>query len=242
MKFTKEQKEALWADFKALPTAKKVDYIFDYYKWPIILTIVAVIIIVSTVVRTVTRKNDTLYLAAVNVSFGSETEATLTEDFIEYEGLNTKRNQVYLYTAMYLSENPSEVDHEYAYASRMKLMAAVNAQEMDVFLMNREAYDLLSQSGYLAELGDILTDELYSAVEPYLTENDVIIEDNKLDVLLNEADERRTVTESYVNAMRVSDSDVLRAAGFEGDVYFGVAVNTPRPDVAADYIAYLTAN
>ena len=74
------------------------------------------------------------------------------------------------------------------------------------------------------------------------TEYRVVSDGRRLDVLLSEADERQTVTESYVNAMSVSDSDVLRAAGFEGDVYFGVAVNTPRPDVAADYIAYLTGN
>lgn len=240
MKFTKEQKEAMREEFRKMTPAEKAEYIYDYYKWPIILTVIAVVIAVSSIVRAATKKNDALYLAAVNVSLGSRTEAILTEDFIRYEGLDEKRNQVYLYSALYLSEDPPEADHEYAYASRMKMMAAVNAERMDVFLMNREAYDLLSQGGYLAGLDEILPASLLEEAEAYLTENEVVIEDNKLDVLLDEAEERRTVTETSVNALRVSDLSLLAEASFAGDVYLGVAVNSPRKDMAADYIRYIT--
>lgn len=239
MKFTREQKEALWADFKEMTLAEKADYVFYYYKWPIILAIITIIIIVSSIVRTVSKKNDALYLAAVNVSLGSGTESVLTKDFINYEGLDEKRNQVYLYAALYLSDDPSEVDHEYAYASRMKTMAAVNAEKLDVFLMNKEGYDLLSQSGYLARLDEILPDTLLEEAAPYLTENEVIIEDNKLDVLLDESKERHTVTEPMVNAVLVSGLRSLEEAGFAGDVYIGAAVNSPRLDMVRDYIEYI---
>ena len=239
MKLTREQKQALRDDFKALTPQKKAEYIFDYYKWHIILCVIFAAIVVSVVVRAATKKNETLYLAAVNVSFGSETEAVLTRDFIDAEELDPKRNEVYVYSALYLSENPSELDHEYAYASRMKLMAAVNAEKMDVFLMNRESYDLLSGSGYLAELDHVLPQELLNAISGELVENEVIIEDNNLEVLLNEADERETVTETCVNAVVVSGLDSLKSAGFEDEVYLGVAVNSPRIETAAEYISYL---
>ena len=41
----------------------------------------------------------------------------------------------------------------------MKLMGSVNAGRLDLVLMNREAYDMLSKSGYLLELAPLLSEE-----------------------------------------------------------------------------------
>lgn len=57
-------------------------------------------------------------------------------------------------------------DHEYAYASKMKLFAAINAKQLDLVLMNREAYDLCSQSGFLMDLSGMADDQFLTAPQP----------------------------------------------------------------------------
>ena len=41
-----------------------------------------------------------------------------------------------MYSALYLSDDPEAENHEYAYASQLKLMGAINAGSLDVVLMN----------------------------------------------------------------------------------------------------------
>lgn len=77
-----------------------------------------------------------------------------------------------MYSALYLSDDPEAENHEYAYASQLKLMGAINAGSLDVVLMNGEAYNILSQSGSLLELTDLLSRNntaLFRSAEPYIT-------------------------------------------------------------------------
>ena len=90
-----------------------------------------------------------------------------------------------MYSALYLSDDPEAENHEYAYASQLKLMGAINAGSLDVVLMNGEAYNILSQSGSLLELTDLLSRNntaLFRSAEPYLTGNTVILYDNSIPV------------------------------------------------------------
>ena len=66
-----------------------------------------------------------IYLGLANVSIGTDLETALTLDFLEDADLNPKRNQIQVDPGLYLSDETSAENHEYAYASRMKLMAAV---------------------------------------------------------------------------------------------------------------------
>ena len=236
MKRSPEEIAALRESFRKMDTAHKAEYIYMYYKWFILLGLVALVILGNTLHRQLTKKDVTLYLGLANVSIGTELEQTVTVDFLEWLGQNPKKNEVLVYKGLYLSANASTEDHQYAYASKMKVMAAVNAQRLDVVLMNREAYDLLSRSGYLLPLA-----ELPENLTPYLTENEVILEDNSIDVQLNNAEEYRIVTQTAVNGLNVSEFPLFRDAGFDGAVYIGFLANIPHYDTAVSYLEYLIA-
>ena len=146
------------------------------------------------------------------------------------------------YTGLYLSDSPAAENHQYSYASRLKVLAAVNAKQLDVVWMNREAYDIFSQSGYLLDLSEFLSQnspELYPDLAPYLIENDVILEDNAIAYTLNEADSYTSVTEKAVNAMEITDFHMVSDAGFPDSVYLGVIANSQRRSSDLDYIKYL---
>lgn len=234
MKRSPEEIAALRESFRKMDMAHKAEYIYMYYKWFILLGIVVLVILGNTLHRQLTKKDVTLYLGMANVSVGTELEQTITIDFVQWLGQDPKKNEVLAYKGLYLSSNAATEDHQYAYASKMKVMAAVNAQKLDLVLMNREAYDLLSQSGYLLPLT-----ELPESLTPYLTENEVILESNAIDVQLNTAENYRIVTEAVPNGLNVSEFPIFRDAGFDGAVYIGFLANVPHYDTAVSYLEYL---
>ena len=232
MKLSPEERRQRREMFRQLSRAKKLEHIWLYYKAPILLTILALGILLSGVYRAATKKEPVVYLAYLNVSVGEDMEARLTEDYLTCRGLNPKRNEVRLYRNLYLSEDPDASDHEYAYASRMKLLAAVNSRQLDLVLMNREAYDLCSASGYLLDLSDILDSAC-------LTANQVILEDNAVEYNLNAAQEYTAVTETVYNALELTQLSAFQEAGFSDSVYIGIIANTPRLPESLDYLDYL---
>ena len=242
MKLTKEQKAARRAAFLELTPAKKADHIFTYYKWPIILTIVALIIAGSLLHRQMTKKTPVVYLAMINTSFGEDLTSYLTDRYLSEEFYSLKKQEVYLYQDLYLSDNADTLNHEYAYASRIKVLGTIQAQKLDLVLMNKEGYDLLSQSGYLADLSELLSGLDGKAGETaasHLISNTVILEDNLIDYQLNEADEHIMVTEEAANALELTDLPPFSDIGMTGSLYLGVIANTPRSEEALRYITYL---
>lgn len=242
MKLSKKEKAAQKAAFQAMSPAKKLDHILTYYKWPILLMLLALLVLGSAVRRQLTKREPVLYLGFANVAVGPDLEAALTEGFLRLEGGDPRRQEIYLYRDLYLSDHADVLNHEYAYASRMKVMGAIQAQKLDGVLMNREAYDLFSAQGYLLDLSALLSGSdpaLYGQIAPYLTENTVTVSDNTLEWQLNEAETHEIVTETVRNGVALSSLPLFRAAGFEEPLYFGVLANSPRRDTAAAYLRYL---
>lgn len=232
MKLSPEERRQQREGFRQLTPEKKLEHIWLYYKAPILLTILALGILVSGVYRAATKKDPVMYLACLNVSVGEDMEARLTEDYLTCRGLNPTRTEMRLYRDLYLSDDPAASDHEYAYASRMKLLATINSKQLDLVLMNREAYDLCSASGYLLDLTNLVD-------SAYLTANQVILEDNAVEYNLNEAQEYIAVTQTQSNAVELTQLSAFQEAGFSGSVYIGIIANTPRLPECQDYLDYL---
>ena len=243
MKLSKQEKAARKAAFRAMTPSKKLEHIFVYYKWPILLALIAILVLGSALRRTLTQKKPVLYLAVANIAMGSGLEDDLTQSFLDASGANSRRQEVYLYRDLYLSEDADEVNHEYAYASQMKVMGAIQAQRLDLVLMNREAYDIFSRKNYLMELPDILQvgdASLSKTLKPLLTENEVILSDNSIEVMLGEAEKEARITESVPNALAVSSLPLFQSAGLDGEIYLGAVANSPRQEEIISYLRYIS--
>lgn len=232
MKISPAERAARREAFRQMSPASKLEHIYTYYKWPIILSIIAAVILCSAIYRTMTKKDVVLYTAWVNVAVGEDLENQLNEGYLSEAGLDPRKNEIFFYRDLYVSDDPSMENHEFAYASKMKLLATINARELDLVLMNQEAYDILSASGYMMVLDGLLPTE-------YLTSNTVILEDNAIDVSLGNADEYIAVTEEAVNAIEVSQLPLFARAGFDDAVYLGIIGNSPRLSACMDYVEYL---
>ncbi len=241
MRLTREDRAARKDSFRKMSPGEKADYLYTYFKLPIFLGLAALALLCSAVYRQLTKKTVVLYSAHVNVAVGDTLESYLNTDFISSIGEDPQKAEVDFYQGIYLSDAPAQEDHQYSYASRMKVMAAIEAKELDVALMNREAYDIFSHSGYLYELPGLLTGNagLLNSVEPYLTANTVILEDNAIEYQLGEAARYEAATREAVNGMEVSALPAFARAGFPDHIYLGVIANSPRLSSALQYIEYL---
>ena len=232
-----ENKEAL----ARMNLPQRLDHIFEYYKFPLVLILIAVVALGSVLYYRLTRREALLYVAYANVSVGEALDSTLSEGYARATGSDPRKSEVRLYRNLYLSQDATVQNHEYAYASQMKVMAAMANGQLDVLLMNREACDIMSAGGYLLPLKDALGANLYRRVADYLVRNTVILTDNAIEHRLDESVPYHAETEEVENAILVSAFPLFARADFSGDVYLGVVANSARMDAVMQYIDYVTS-
>lgn len=237
MKLTPQERERNRSAFVQMHTNEKVDYIFTYFKLPLTLLLIAVIVLGSILHKALTKKEPYIYLSLVNVKIGSELEQTLTTEFLHSTPNAQKNSSIELYQGLYLTDDPASEFYQYVYASRLKVLASIEAKQLDLVLMNQEAYDTLSQSGYLADLSVIVGDN--TTLAPYLTQNIVIYEDNAEAHFLDETIPYEAVTGEETNALVCSELPLFDSAGFEQAVYIGVIANSDRTEQSVDYLQWL---
>ncbi len=157
-----------------------------------------------------------LYTALVNVNAGETLTGQLGTDFTAWLDADASKYETHLYTGLYLTDDELNEWHEYTYASRMKILAAIEGKDMDVVLMNREAFDAFSQNGYLLNLDSFLSaedPELYQALEPALVSNIVILEDNADDMALDDSLSYSAVTQEHFFGLDLSESPISGRPG-----------------------------
>ncbi|MBR4445630.1 MAG: hypothetical protein IKS37_07045 [Solobacterium sp.] len=241
MQRTNKERRVAKDAFRRMNKAEKIDYIFTYYKLPIFTVCVVLALFLQAGIHALTKKDPILYNAYANVSFGDTLREELTDGYLAYSGKNPNKFEITEYPDLYLSEDASGENHQYAYASRIKVLGSISAKRMDIVFMNKEAYDLMSESGLLADLKSIqeIDASLYKRLELYLTDNTVILEDNSVEFDLGEASVYSAVTEEQTNAVNVTSLPLIHRAQTDGDVYAAIIANSPRITEALSYLDYL---
>ena len=243
MKLTEAERAENREALARMTLPQRLDYIFEYYKFPLVLILIAVVALGSMLYYRITGKKTLLYVAYANIAVGDTLDSALGEGFTRSVGADPGKNEVKAYRNLYLSHDATVQNHQYSYASRMKIMAAMTSGQLDVMLMNREAYDIMSSSGYLLPLEELIQKDsvLAGRLAGRLTENTVILEDNDIEHRLDESIAYQAVTEEVANGILISAFPLFARAEFSGDVFLGVVGNSDRMDTVLRYIDYLTA-
>lgn len=227
--------------FARMDLKQKLAYIFAYYKFPLVLLLIAVVALGSVLYYKLGSREALLYVACANISSSETLDDALCDGYMRAIGADPRKSEVKLYRSLYLTRDATIRDHEYAYASQLKVMSAMTKGQLDVLLMNREAYDIMSSRGYLLPLEEFLSGDLYGRVSDQMCENTVILSENEIEHLLDESVPYEAVTEEVVNGIILSDFPLFSRAELSGDVYLGVVGNSARRDAALEYIDYLTS-
>ena len=195
----------------------------------------------TSAVRYFTKKDTVLYSAYANIVFGDIMNQKMTDDYLVYAGHDPKKMDVLVYKNLYVADDPSTENHQYAYASKMKILGAISSHTMDVMYMNNEAFGQMSASGLLMDLDVVkqMDPDLYQDLEPYLVANTVILDDNSIEYNLGEASVYEATTEEVINAIDLSTFPLFEEAGLGDRLLIGVIANSRHIEEDISYIRYL---
>ncbi len=143
--------------FKNMTINQKIEYIFDYYKFHIGAVLLVLAIIIYILHGIITHKDSAINITVSNLYLDSETETLITDSFLKSQNIDTNKNKAEIYSIAVTKED--NAGSEYTYASHMKLMTMINAEQIDVILMDKDSYDLFSSEGYLSDMKDCVSDD-----------------------------------------------------------------------------------
>ena len=140
-----------------MPLKKRIRQILDYYKLVVVIIAIFIYILCYIGWRYMTRQDFVLYAAAVNVGMEEDTRELFT-DFPSSETFHgafpeaSKRSAVSLSENLFLTSDSSGDYHEYVYASRLKILASIEAEKLDLVIGDGEAMEAFAGQGFLMPL------------------------------------------------------------------------------------------
>lgn len=219
---TSGSRERKWS-IKDVHGTAKIGYIWEYYKLPIAVSCIFLYIAGYLIYGRLTHKDTILYTALVNVSASDAFAEELSTGFLAGHGADVGKEQVTIYDGLYLTEDESDVDHGYVYASNTKITGSIAGELLDVVLMDRTAFDILSRNGCFCDLGQLLLQEAPDLYEKLQS------------CLITDAEG----ADAYPAAVDISRSDLILKEGFDGTLYLGIIKNAPHMENAVAYLRYL---
>lgn len=149
--------------FKFMTPKEKARYIWDYYKFPIIIVIVATLIITS-ITRDVIRNSRETYLHAcmINSNYYYDTESTLLNEYKNYSGVDTDAMQLVLDFSMHIH---LEEDDPTSAAYQQKIMALFSANDLDVMVGDEGFMQPYAESEAFLNIEEVLPADLKEELE-----------------------------------------------------------------------------
>jgi len=201
--------------------AEKLEYLWEYYRWILLVLAFGVIVIAMVVTGIVNTSGEVFYSGAmVNVQLSQEGESFLTERL--EENFNApKREKAKLFATSFQDlQNVSDVEMSAAAAYRVVLM--IIAKDYDYVIMDETAWNYYKNHPVFTALDEMFSDEI---MEQY---SDRII--------------RHQLEESaqLSLAIDITDSAFARKYAQEGTkLYIAFPGNTGRTEMNDDFLEYL---
>lgn len=147
-----------WASFKALSPKKKLEHIWIYYKWYILVG-AAVICMLVSIARTVADNSKETLISGIfiNNSTSSEGYAHLMEDYWEYCGGNEDQKVELVGSRIidFDAESPSQEDA----AAFMIVSSMIAAKSLDYIITDRASLDDFREQEVILDLRELFPAE-----------------------------------------------------------------------------------
>lgn len=194
---------------------KKLEYFWTYYKFPLLLTVAAVIVVSYLGYAKLTEKDMAfqalLFDIHTNVS-GEELE----KEFAEYASIDRKIKDVEITENLLLADGTSN----YAMTSQAKFYALIGTEDLDAVVMLQDNFINYAKADAFLNLREVFSDEeLQKFPELYQWEDGRII---------------------GVYAEQLPKVQAIGGYGNEGDrAIVGIIYNTQHLDAARQFMEYL---
>lgn len=137
--------------FKTLSTKKKIEFIYDYYKLPIIAVLLGIIII-SYMVYSIATKQDTYCNITYYGSNANSEELSTIKDTLNERILSDDKKSSIFVDSIFVSPNSSYGDDP---TSTQAFAVKLAANEIDILLLNKNYFDYFAAQGMLLNLNSL---------------------------------------------------------------------------------------
>lgn len=144
---------------------QKISYIWDYYKWHIMIPLVVVIALISFIVNLVTRPDIILNGVMLNV-YNMESQASpadLLADFYKEHEIDSKEEEINLNSSLYYSVDNMNTN----YQTMQVLMAWLSADQLDFVTGDTTSLTDLAYKEYFTDLRDYFSEDELAKYGPY---------------------------------------------------------------------------
>lgn len=152
------------ADFHSLSRKAKVQYVWDYYKWPIAAAIAALCFVIYLIYHYATYRDPLLNVIMMNCNDSITADSKGFDEFLEACGYDPKEDSVSLTSSLQFSDG--EYSTSYNDTQVLTLMLAAGGQ--DLFFGTGDEYLDYADQGALMDLSTVLSDELLDRYQDHL--------------------------------------------------------------------------
>ena len=207
-------------DLRSMSTKKKWEYIWDYYRFHILGSIVLIITAVSIIHHYATIKTSVLDMIFLN-AYPSEEDVTPFDAFLKQQGYDTNEYEVYVTTSLgyTLTENGYQED----YYTNQGLSAMFTTGELDIFATPPQVLNAFASYGYVSDLRDLFSEEELASF------GDIIIYST-----LSETGEE------FPSAFNLVGNEWFTENGYYDEgCYLSVTNYTNTPELTKEFILYV---
>ena len=162
-----ENEKMKWA---VMNRAQKWDYFKAYYMLPTIIVVAVLTLVVSYIFTYIRNSRDTVAgIYFLNVVADQSFYDKVEGEYFDYVGANEKDYMTDVSTENLLELTESGYDST-AYATDMQVVAMLTAASLDFMFLDDTTLERYSNYGCYANLEELLTEEEYEALAPYIVE------------------------------------------------------------------------
>ncbi len=205
-------------DFRSLSTKAKIDYVWDYYRWPFIIIGAVIIVVATFAYEFASYEAPLLNVVMINCNKAVDTTAEGYYDFLDEISHPHSDSAVSLTSTLNFDENNLST----TMYDRQTLTTLLYAGDTDLFLGTGDVYLQYVSQGVLSDLTKLLTPETLKAYE---------------DSLLYCTDEE--TNETYPCAIELKDNKWVKKYNYYDSCYFGIPWRAPNTELATEFAEYL---
>ena len=144
-----------WEKFKAMPFKKKLEHIWEYYRWQILVAVVVILCLGTWISQAVSQKDPIMQVEMVN-AYGRSSGSEAFQEFLTREGRD------YYEDAVIIGKNVqmNGPDPTQNYGAAQMLFCTVAAGEPDLIFWDTDEVIPILNNGYLLDLREVLPQEV----------------------------------------------------------------------------------
>ena len=232
-------------------TKEKIEYIWDYYKWHLIVLALLCSLIGNLIYTNLTAKDYALRGIFLNVFAEEDRILEFKEDFMEKFPIDSATQDMLFDTSLYYLPKREASTTDISYQTMQTLSAKIAAGEVDFLVADVSILKELTYNEYFLDLSDVLTEEQLKKYQDCLLYYDKSLLEqlyqidfssgNNLEITFPDPTKPELMEDPVPIMLCVSDSEKISNFYPNTDKEYGIAwiINGENREKTIDFLEFL---